>query len=195
MRKLVFHIQTTLDNRISHANGELWATFPWGAPETEYLTSLFRETDTWVLGRKMYEIIVPWWDAVAADGAAPDGSAVTAADLEFAAVQHGLRKIVISRSLPASDSREVLAGDVAAELSAMKRAEGKDILLSCGPVTLAQLAGTEGLVDEYLLSVSPTVLSDGPRLFDALSADLALELVAARVFDAGCVLARYRVVP
>jgi hypothetical protein len=64
----------------------------------EYLASLFGESDTWVLGRKMYEIIVPWWDD---------------ADLEFAAVQHGLRKILISRSLPASGSREVLAGDVA----------------------------------------------------------------------------------
>jgi dihydrofolate reductase len=195
MRKLVFHVQTTLDNRISHANGELWEPFPWGPPETEYLTSLFRGSDTWVLGRKMYEIIVPWWDAVATDGTPPDGSAVTAADLEFAAVQHGLRKVVISGSLPASDGREVLAGDVAGKLSAMKQAEGKDILLSCGPATLAQLADTAGLIDEYLLSVSPTVLSDGPRLFDALSADLALELVAAHVFDAGCVLARYRVVP
>ncbi|MHA6631525.1 dihydrofolate reductase family protein [Pseudonocardia sichuanensis] len=195
MRKLVFHIQTTLDNRISHADGRLWEPFPWGPPETEYLTSLFRESDTWVLGRRMYEVIVPWWDAVAADGRPPDGSAVTAADLEFAAVQHRLRKVVISRSLPASGDREVLAGDVAGTLSAMKRTVGKDILLSCGPATLARLADTEGLIDEYLLSVSPAVLSDGPRLFDALSADLALELVAARVFEAGCILARYRVTP
>jgi dihydrofolate reductase len=50
-----------------------------------------------------------------------------------------------------------------------------------------------GLIDEYLLAISPTVLCDGPRLFDGLSAELALELVDARVFDAGCVLARYRV--
>ena len=83
MRKLVFHIQTTLDNRISHATGDLWEPFPWGPPETAYLTSLFRESDTWVLGRKLYEIIVPWWDAVATDGKPPDGSTVTAADLEF----------------------------------------------------------------------------------------------------------------
>jgi dihydrofolate reductase len=193
MRKLVFHIQTTLDNRISHATGDLWEPFPWGPPETEHLTSLFRETDTWVLGRRMYEVIVPWWDAVAVDGKPPDGSAVTAADLEFAAVQHGLRKVVISGSLPATGGREVLTGDIAGALSEMKRADGKDILLSCGPATLAPLAHTAGLVDEYLLSISPAVLSDGPRLFDALSADLALELVAARVFDGGCILARYRV--
>jgi dihydrofolate reductase len=130
MRKLVFHIQTTLDNRISHATGELWEPFPWGPPETAYLTSLFRESDTWVFGRKMYEIIVPWWDTVASDGRSPDGSAVTAADLEFAAVQRGLRKVVISGSLPASGGREVLAGDVADTLSAMKQTEAG---ASCSP--------------------------------------------------------------
>ncbi|MGH3587887.1 MAG: dihydrofolate reductase family protein [Pseudonocardia sp.] len=74
-----------------------------------------------------------------------------------------------------------MTGDIAGRLSAMKQADGKDILLSCGPGTLAPLAATPGLIDEYLLSVSPTVLRDGPRLFDAVSADLALELVAAYV--------------
>ena len=69
------------------------------------------------------------------------------------------------------------------------------ILLSCGPGTLASLAATPGLIDEYLIAVHPAVLGDGPRLFDGLGTDLALRLLEAKVFDGGCVLQRYEVVP
>ena len=60
--------------------------------------ALFRIADTWVLGRKMYEGIVPWWDAVA-EGAPPeDATALTETDLEFAALQRGMTKVVLSRT-------------------------------------------------------------------------------------------------
>lgn len=193
MRKIVFHIQTTLDNRISDAAGGLWEPFPWGEAETSRLNEHFKRADTWVLARKLYEAIVPWWETVAAAGKAPDGSALTAADHEFAALQHRLKKVVFSRTLPPAADRVVVCGDLAAELAAMKRHEGKDILLTCGPETLAPLAGTPGLIDEYLLAISPAVLAGGPRIFEGLSADLRLELAEAQVFDAGCLLLRYRV--
>jgi dihydrofolate reductase len=77
----------------------------------------------------------------------------------------------------------------------MKRQDGKDILLTCGPATLAPLASTPGLIDEYLLPVSPAVVAAGPQLFEGLSTDLALELADAKVFSAGAVVLRYRVLP
>jgi dihydrofolate reductase len=145
------------------------------------------------LARKLYEAIVPWWETVAAAGTAPGGAALTAADHEFAALQHGLKKVVFSRTLQPADDRTVVSGDLAAELAAMKGQEGKDILLTCGPETLAPLAGTPGLIDEYLLAISPAVLAGGPRVFEGLSADLGLELAEAKVFEGGCLLLRYRV--
>jgi dihydrofolate reductase len=193
VRKIVFHIQTTLDNRISDATGELWEPFPWGEAETAQLNEHFKRADTWVLARKLYEAIVPWWETVAAAATAPGGAALSAADHEFAALQHGLKKVVFSRTLQPADDRIVVSGDLAAELAAMKGQEGKDILLTCGPETLAPLAGTPGLIDEYLLAISPAVLADGPRVFEGLSADIGLELAEAKVFDGGCLLLRYRV--
>ena len=53
---------------------------------------------------------------------------------------------------------------------------------------------TPGLIDEYLIAVHPAVISAGPHLL-GLSTDLALRLVEATTFDAGCVLLRYEVVP
>ena len=68
-------------------------------------------------------------------------------------------------------------------------------MLSAGPETLGGLASRPDLIDEYLLVVHPAVLAAGPRLFDHLTRDLALDLVHAEVFDAGAVIARYEVRP
>jgi dihydrofolate reductase len=195
VRKIVFHIQMTLNNCIAKADGTFWERFPWGDEETAFLTQQFREADTWALGRKAYETIVPWWNAVAA-GESPEGaSAVSAADREFAAVQKSMTKVVFSASLDPRPDRVVIEGDVGAELGAMKRRHGKDILLTCGPATLAPIASTPGLIDEYLLSMSPAVVGAGPRVFEGVSTDLSLDLVAANVFSGGAVVIRYRAVP
>ena len=193
MRKLVFHMQTTLDNRIANADGEFWEPFPWGEEETAYLNEQFRQADTWALGRKAYETIVPYWDTIAA-GEVPDGAAsITAADREFAALQMSMTKVVLSSTLQPSEDRIVIAGNVAEELAALKRHSGQDIFLSCGPATLAPIANTPGLVDEYLLAVSPAVLAAGPQVFEGVSRDLGLELADSKVFDGGAVVLRYRV--
>jgi hypothetical protein len=33
VRKIVLHMQTTLDNRIANAQGVFWEPFPWGDEE------------------------------------------------------------------------------------------------------------------------------------------------------------------
>lgn len=138
---------------------------------------------------------MPWWDTVAAGEVPEDAPAISAADREFAALQKSMTKVVISNTLEPGEDRVVIKGDVAAELGSLKRQDGKDILLTCGPATLAPLASTPGLIDEYLLPVSPAVVAAGPQLFEGLSTDLALELADAKVFSAGAVVLRYRVLP
>ena len=147
------------------------------------------------MGRTTYETIVPWWDTVAEGGTPDDAPAITAADREFAALQKSMTKVVFSTTLRPSADRVVLGGDIAKELAALKQRDGKDILLSCGPATLAPLANAAGLVDEYLLVVNPAVLRAGPRVFDGVDRDLALRRVDSKIFDAGAVVLRYQVVP
>ena len=193
MRKLVYHAQTSLNNCTSKADGAFWEPFPWGEEETARLNEDFRQADTWALSRKFYEAIVPWWDEVAAGGTPSDVDTVTAADREFGRLQSGLTKVVFSNTLEPGADRVLVKGDIGDELAALKRRPGKDILLSCGPSTLAPLAMTPGLIDEYLLAVSPAVVGAGPRVFEGVTDDLALQLVASTVFDGGALLLRYRV--
>ena len=61
MRKIVLHMQTTLDNRIANVHGAFWEPFPWGDEEMAYITERFRAADTWATGRRLYEAVVPWW--------------------------------------------------------------------------------------------------------------------------------------
>lgn len=194
MRTIVVHVHTTLNNRIANAEGLFWEPFPWGEEETAYVNRCFRAADTWALGRKTYEVIVPWWDMVAGGEVPEDVAVLTAADHEFARLQKNMTKVVFSNTLQPTDDRVVVRGDLAGELAALKREDGKDIVLSCGPATLAPLASAPGLIDEYLIVVHPAVISAGPQLFQDLSKDLALQLLEAKVFEAGAVVLRYRVV-
>jgi hypothetical protein len=84
-----------------------------------------------------------------------DAVALNPADLEFATIQHGLAKLVFSSSLePASDRRGHQRRPGGSARSGQGDA-GADIVLSCGPRTLAPLAATPGLSDEYVVAVHP----------------------------------------
>jgi dihydrofolate reductase len=192
MRRVVYHVQTTVDGRIANAGGELWEPFPWGEPEIRYLNGRFRETETWVLGRNMHDAIVPWWNAAASGNPPEDAGELDAASLEFAAIFRELRIAVFSRTLADDASRTVLRGDPLEELAALKRQDGRDIMLSCGPALLGPLAAAPGLIDEYLLAVSPIVLSGGKRVFDSVPRDLLLRLEHAEIFEGGVVVLRYQ---
>ena len=195
MRRIVVVMQTTLNNRIGSSEfGVFWEPFPWGEPEQAWINEVFRRADTWAMSRRMFDAIVPWWDEIAAGRLPDDAVELHPADLEFATIQHGLTKLVFSTSLEPSADRRVIHGDLAAQLDALKAGDGADIILSCGPRTLAPLAATPGLIDEYVVAVHPAVLGDGPGLFDGLEADLALDLVESRTFEGGAVVLRYRVV-
>jgi dihydrofolate reductase len=191
MRKIVVHMQTTLNNRIANHKGAFWEPFPWGDEEMAYITEAFRKADAWVMGRRTYEAIVPWWDIVA-DGKVPeDVPEVSSVMKEFADLLRGMTKVVFSKTLQGTQQRVVVRGNIAAELHALKHSAGRDIILSGGPGIIGPAASVPCLIDEYLLALHPAVISAGPQLFGELTSSLALRLVEAKVFGGGCVVLRY----
>ena len=194
MRKLTVLMQTTLDGRISKPDGSFWQPFAWGEEETAYVNEAFARADTWAGSRKLYEVVVPYWEQVAAGTSPHSDVQESPASLEFARLLVGMRKVVLSRTL-ADDpgtGREVRSGDAVEHLRELKEQDGDDIIASFGPSTLGPLADAPGLIDEYLLVIHPAVLVSGPRLFGHLSHDLALALTSARSFDSGAAVMRYR---
>ena len=194
MRKVIVVMQTTLDGRISTADGQFWEPFAWGEEETAYVNEVYERADTWFMSRTLYEFVVPYWEEVAAGRSSDREVLDSPASLDFARVLGGIRKVVLSRTLrddPAS-RREVRSGNAVEHLQALKEQDGADILASFGPRTLGPLADVPGLIDEYLLVLHPAVLASGPRLFDHLTRDLGFTLASARIFDSGAAVLRYR---
>lgn len=191
MRKMIFNAQTTLNNRIANPAGEFWEPFPWGDTEQAFTNGIYAETDTWVLTRKMFEVIVPWWTTVAAGEIPDDVPAVSAVDLEFARLLAASERIAISNTMTPTKEQRVFSGDIAAQLQQLKEEPGRDIILGAGPTTIGPLLAVPGLIDELLLVIHPAAIAEGPRLFD--DATLALRLIEATPFAAGAIVVRYEV--
>lgn len=87
------------------------------------------------------------------------------------------------------ESSHKLSGDTAETVAALKRSEGRDLLIQ-GSSTLYPPLLAAGLIDRLILMTFPVMLGDGKRIFDA-SATGAFTLVDHFVSDSGVVLATY----
>lgn len=149
MRKLKLQVQRSLDGFIAGPNGEMdWMTFAWDDALKEYVKKLTEPVDCILLGRKLAEGFIPHWAGVAAN---PN-------DPEFAAGQKftNTPKVVFTKTLEQSpwDNTELATGDLADEVTQLKKQDGNDIIVYGGADFVSSLI-KEGLIDEYHLFVNP----------------------------------------
>jgi len=178
MRKLIFAINTTLDGCCDHTKfGPDEETMP-------YFVQLTRDADTFLYGRKTYQLMVPYW---------PDAAKNDPGD-EFAQAFDAVEKIIVfSQSLDSVEEQKtrIVHTSLQDEVLKLKQEPGKDILT--GGVTLPSQLAALGLIDEYRFLVHPIVVGDGRRLFEGinLQENLKLKLVESTVFKSGAVALRY----
>ena len=72
----------------------------------------------------------------------------------------------------------------------MKEGQGNDMLILGSGSIVSQLTRL-GLIDEYMLVVSPVLLGKGKPLFDGVDATTQLELKETKGYPSGNVLLRY----
>jgi dihydrofolate reductase len=173
---LVYSAIASLDGYIADEDGR----FDWSAPDEEvhaFVNDLEREVGTFLLGRRMYEVLAVWETM---DDPAP-------VMRDFAQIWLAADKVVYSRTLAQpSTARTRIEREFDPE--AVRRIEGE---LSIGGAELAGQAIRAGLVDELRLFVSPVVVGGGTAaLPDGVRRDL--ELVEERRFGNGVVFLRYR---
>src|SRR5580700_5560516 len=175
MRRVVFAINTTLDGVVDHMK-----IGPPPEDTFEYFTRLTREADTFLYGRKTYQLMVPYW---------PDAAKEDPAD-EFAQAFDAVDKIVVfSRSLDSAEGEKttVVRAGLQHEVLKLKQQPGKNIFT--GGVNLASQLAALGLIDEYHFVVLPIVVGEGVRLFEDINLQekLKLKLVDSTVFKSGAV--------
>jgi dihydrofolate reductase len=178
MRKLVYAINTTLDGCVDHTK------FYPDEDTFAYVTQLTRDADTFLYGRKTYELMVPYW---------PDAAKEDPSD-EFARAFVAVEKIVVfSQSLNSAEDEKtrIFSTGLEDEVLKLKQEQGKTIMT--GGVHLASQLAALALIDEYHFLVHPIIVGEGRRLFEGINLQekLKLKLVESTVFESGAVVLRY----
>jgi dihydrofolate reductase len=198
MRRIVTFDRVSADGYFAAADGGLG----WAVPDEELDRGVAERTaadgggGTMLLGRRTYEMFESFWPHVL-DGSAdaPDPHAAGRRSPEMRAMAvwiNDATKLVVSRSRETvtwKNSRLLRDLDPR-EIEALKREPGSDILVF-GSGTVASRLTELGLVDEYQLIVSPTLLGGGRSLLDGVSRPVGLELLEATPSKAGNVRLRY----
>ena len=139
----------------------------------------FAGTDSLLMGRVLYDEWAAYW---------PEH-----ADEPFGDVMNSIKKYVVSDTLTSAEweNSEILTGDVASKLAALKAQDGGDISMSGSPTTVRWLL-REGLLDELHLLVHPIVVGQGmARLFPADEPQAPLELLSSETFETGVLYVVY----
>ena len=171
MRKVVYGGAMSLDGYIAGPNGEFdWIVMD---PEIDF-TALMARFDTFLIGRKTYEIMRR---AAAAAPPAP-----------------GIRNIVCSRTLrPEECPDATLSRDAETVVADLRKQPGKDIALFGGGDLFRSLLAA-GLVDEVGFNVVPVLLGGGIPLLPAPADRARLKLKTCRLYQkTGTVLLEYDV--
>jgi dihydrofolate reductase len=191
MRKVVLWMGMSLDGFTSGPNEQLdWLVKYVTAPEADAAFRRLRDRcDTILVGRVNYEGFFGYWPQVKDDPKASRN------DVDISRWLDEVPKVVFSRTLREVKWRNarLARGGAAEEVSALKRAPGKDIVIQ-NSTRLTQSLLAAGLVDELQLMVVPEVVGQGRSLFGGAP---PTELGPADLtrFENGAFLARFEVKP
>ncbi len=183
MRNVIYSTMVSLDGFVEGPNRNL----DWVLIDEElhsFINDLHRDIDTFLFGRRMYEVMV-YWETVDQDPSNPEYV------LEFARIWKRIHKIVFSKTLEQVQGNARLSrGNIAEEIVQLKAQPGKD--MSVGGATIAASLRRPGLIDEYQIFVQPVILGRGLPVFPASDDKTDLRLVETHTFHSGVALLRYQ---
>jgi dihydrofolate reductase len=174
MRKVVVTEFISLDGVMEEP---AW-TFPyWNDEIATFKGEESSASDALLLGRVTYQGFAAAWPESKDEGADYFNS---------------VRKYVVSKTLEEPlewNNSTLIKGDIAEEITNLKRQDGKDITVH-GSATLVQTLMQSDLVDRYRLLVYPVIVGKGKRLFKE-GIPATLKLLESRSFSSGVVALVY----
>ena len=182
MRKLIAAINMTLDGFCDHtamiADDEVH----------DHYTELINNADAILYGRITYQLM-EFWPTLLKN---PSGN--RSMD-DFAIAIDKIPKIVFSRTLKNVEwkTARIASRSIEEEILALKQSGNpgtKDILV--GSPSLIVAATNLKLIDEYQLSVQPTIAGKGLPLFKNINDRVNLKLIKTKFFDCGAVTCYYQ---
>lgn len=185
MRKLKLQMQQTIDGYIAGINGELdWMTFGTDDQLSQVVNSLTDTSDTILLGRKMTEGFINYWEDVV-------NNQPNSPEFSFAEKMVNTPKIVFSKTIKSISGKNITVenGDLVTAINQLKNQSGKDILVYGGANFVSSLL-KNNLIDELNLFVNPAAIGKGMEIFVERT---NLKLINAKAFECGEVLLQYKI--
>jgi dihydrofolate reductase len=170
-RSVVLYIAMSLDGYIASLNYGLEFLSPIEDKDQDYSYSDFiNSVDTIIVGRTTYEKMLDM------------GYDYPHTNKDVYVITHTPR--------PATDSAVFYAGNLKDLIFDLKSKKGKDIYVDGGAKVVHELL-KENLIDEFCLSVVPTLLGEGIPLFRSGRPELNLKLVSTKLYNKGLVQLHY----
>lgn len=173
MGKLTVTAFTTLDNVAEDPH--LWSG-DYFSDETGLVNDeVLRECDSMLLGRVTYEGFAAAWPSRSGD--------------PFADRFNSMPKHVVSTTLERADwnNTSIIADDVVGRIRALREQEN---VLVWGSPALVKTLMDEGLVDEYVLLVSPIVRGHGKKYLPEDGTQRSLRVTEPRLLEGGMLALR-----
>jgi dihydrofolate reductase len=179
MRRVVLQMGVSLDGFVARHPG----AGDWGLPvehqeAVAWKVASVRQVGTHIMGRVTYEQMAAHWPS------ATDG---------YAALMNDIPKVVFSATLDRAEwnGTRIARGDLAEEITSLKREPGGDIMAH-GGARFVQALSRLGLVDEYRLVIRPVALGNGLPLFKDLPDPMPLQLIDASTYPDGTAIHVYQ---
>jgi dihydrofolate reductase len=179
MGKLTVITFITLDNVVEDPH--LWS-FEFNSnddasPVNQVNLGTLREADALLLGRVTYEGFAAAWPSRSGD--------------EYSDRLNTMRKYVVSNTLESADwqNSQVVSGED--QLDQVRALKADQNLLVWGSGTLTAALAGAGLVDEYVLLVSPIFRREGKQLFEGSTERIDLRLTDVQRDPAGMFSLRF----
>src|SRR5262245_40929246 len=183
MRKLKLQMQVTVDGCVAGPEGQLdWMTFDMDPELLAFINHLTDTSDTILLGRRMTDGFVKYWEQVLTRPESPEHA--------FAQKMVGLPKVVFSKTLKQVEGRNVRVENGALDeaVKGLKSSPGKDIVVYGGATFVSSLI-EHGLIDEMNFFVNPVAIGNGVRVFKGRT---PLELAGSKAYPCGIVVNTYQ---
>ena len=185
MRKLKLQMNMTVDGFVGGTKGEQ----NWLEPNQDdefkkyYQNEIMNSVDTLLMGRKMTEVFISYWENIVTNQA--DGPGFL-----FAQKLVNIPKIVFSKTITtvAGKNIRVENGDLVTEVNNLKNESGKDILVYGGANFVSSLI-KNNLIDEFILFIHRTAIGDGLKIFTSTK---KLKLTNSKSYECGVVVNQYK---
>lgn len=166
MRKVVLYIAMSLDGYIADERGSV----NWLRGQDINVENI----DTYSVFVQNVDTVIMGWDTY--------HQIVTELSPEEWVYSDLISYVVTHRNLPSKNAIFFTGKSPCDLVKELKSKDGKDIWI-CGGASIVQQLMETDLIDEYYISVIPTILGSGIRLFGTVRDEIKLKLISTQTYN------------